>query len=114
MLEGLDDIPWATMKGVYGSAEKVPGWIRELASDDPEVRQKALRELDVNLYHQGGISEPLIYAIPFFLELLNHPRIADKNELLEFLALIGRGGRFGTPIHLFSWRHLLDCRVEKW
>lgn len=105
MLEGLDDIPWAEMKHAYGVAHKVPEWIRALASQDENTRQSALRELESTIYHQGGIYEPTIYAIPFFLELLNHPHVEGKGSLLEFLADIGRGGRFGTPHHLFSWAY---------
>lgn len=105
MLEGLDEIPWATMQHAYGVADKVPEWIRDLVSSDQKTRKSALSELDVTIYHQGSIYEPTIYAIPFFLELLNHHDIEGKSELLRFLAEIGRGGRFGTPQHLYSWAY---------
>jgi hypothetical protein len=113
MLEGLDDIPWAEMEHAYGVADKVPEWIRALASHDEKTRQSALWELDSTIYHQGGIYKPTVYAIPFFLELLNHPHIEGKAELLEFLADIGRGGRFGTPQHLLSWAYSPEW-LDEW
>lgn len=105
MLEGLDDIPWATMQHVYGKEDKVPIWIRDLTSSERDIRYKALLNLENTLYHQGTLYKPTVYAIPFFLELLANPHVEDKAELLHFLATIARGGRFGTPAHFYTWEY---------
>ena len=54
MLEGLDRIDWERLTHANGFAGEVPGWIRELTSDDAAVRERAFGLLEGNICHQGS------------------------------------------------------------
>jgi hypothetical protein len=49
MFEGLNAIPWAELSHAYGSVEEVPVWLRQLTSDDEQVRQRAMGRLGGSL-----------------------------------------------------------------
>ena len=54
MLEGLERIDWERLTHAYGPAGEVPGWIRELTSDDAAVRKRAFDVLEGSICHQGS------------------------------------------------------------
>ncbi|MHA1274122.1 MAG: hypothetical protein ACTSQP_01375 [Promethearchaeota archaeon] len=85
MLEKLDEINWAEYEHAYGSAIDVPQCIRDLASQDKNVREKALHRLYGNIYHQGSIYPATLPAIPFFFELLEEPEVKDKDNIVKYL-----------------------------
>jgi hypothetical protein len=70
MFEGLNAIPWAELSQAYGSAEEVPVWLRQLTSDDEQVRQQAMGKLGSSIYHQGSLYPATAYAVPYLIALL--------------------------------------------
>lgn len=91
MLEGLDQIDWGQIKHAYGPATDVPDLLRALASDDKEVRKTATTHLCGNIWHQGTVYQATAYAVPFLLELLDQPTVADKDMILGLLQNIATG-----------------------
>ncbi|MFX1449534.1 MAG: hypothetical protein ACFFCM_01755 [Promethearchaeota archaeon] len=91
MLEGLDDVEWDTLEHAYGEATDVPEQIRNLASNDPKIREQALYDLNGNILHQGTRYEASAYAVPFIFEILKEPGAGDKAELIEFLVNLALG-----------------------
>ena len=71
MLEGLDLIPWHNLDCVggtptaYDPVEKIPVFLRQLLSSDPEKRAYALGRLYENLLHQGTAFEATPYVVPY-------------------------------------------------
>jgi aminoglycoside 2''-phosphotransferase len=95
MFEGLNSIPWVDLTHAYGSAEEVPMWLRQLASDDEQVRHEARRHLGGSICHQGWICHPTAYAVPYLIELLEEPTVQEKEEILDLLTWIAKA----DPIH---------------
>ncbi|MCP4136714.1 MAG: hypothetical protein GY754_37440 [bacterium] len=91
MLENLDTIPWDILNHAYGKAKDTPGHIRSLASSDPKEREIALDELSYTIIHQGCLWEAAAYAVPFLVELLEHPDVTDKLSPLTLLCEIADG-----------------------
>ncbi len=98
VLDGLEDIEWAALTHAYGTAEDVPGLIRDLRSSNAEVRGEAFYELYGNIFHQGTRYEASAYAVPFLLELLADPVTPDRDQIIGLLAClaIGDGYSFVT------------------
>jgi hypothetical protein len=92
MLEGLDDINWQQLTHAYGPATVVPDLIRKLASPSPKVWEQGLEGLRSTIWHQGTVYEASAYAIPFLIELLEHPEVQCRDQILIDLALLARGG----------------------
>lgn len=91
MFEGLDDIDWASMNHAYGSAEDVPGLLRDLASENDDDRDYAMYELYGNIFHQGTRYEATAPAVPFLLELLGQPDYPGHTDILYFLSSLVTG-----------------------
>jgi HEAT repeat protein len=87
----LDSIDWASLRHAYGSAEDVPGLIRDLRSSDAEVRRAAMYELYGNIYHQGTRYEASAYAVPFLLELVADPDTPARHEVIQLLSCLATG-----------------------
>ena len=77
MLEGLERIDWERLTHAYGPAGEVPGWIRELTSDDAAVRKRAFDVLEGSICHQGSRYRASAPAVPFLFELLTHPGVTE-------------------------------------
>ncbi|SBT43572.1 HEAT repeat domain-containing protein [Micromonospora auratinigra] len=86
-----DGIDWASLTHAYGSAEDVPGLLRDLRSADDEVRAAALYELYGTVYHQGTRYEASAYAVPFLLDLLADPATPARHELVQLLSCLAVG-----------------------
>lgn len=84
MLERLDDVPWDTLEHAYGSAEDVPGLLRQLLSSDPKVRAKAQHALYGNIFHQGTRYPATSYVIPFLIEMCADPSVPERFWLLSY------------------------------
>lgn len=82
---------WASVKHAYGPATDVPSNIRNLASQDKEVREKAMYNLCGNIFHQGTRYEATPYAIPFLLELLSVDSVQEKEEIILLLVNLALG-----------------------
>lgn len=91
MLESLDQVPWTALWHAYGNADDIPGQIRDLLSDDPEVRQRSLFAFTCNIFHQGSRYPATVAAIPFFMELLSHDDVPDRAGILDLLAYLATG-----------------------
>lgn len=91
MLDTLDSVPWETLGHAYGPATDVPALIRQLASHDPKERESALWHLHGNIWHQGTVYEATVHTVPFFLELLQAPTVAEKAGILHLLAHLSAG-----------------------
>lgn len=99
MFEGLHAIPWAELPHAYGSPEEVPVWLRQLTSDDEQVRQRAMDRLGASLHHQGGIYPATAYAVPYLIALLEKPAMQGKDEILGWLAVFYRA----SPLDENMW-----------
>ncbi|WP_157641434.1 HEAT repeat domain-containing protein [Longispora albida] len=91
MLRGLDDVDWAGLQHAYGSAGDVPVQIRALLSAEQKVRDRAIWELNGNIFHQGTRYEATPHAVPFLLEVLAWPGCECRAELIVLLASIAIG-----------------------
>ena len=94
MLEGLDQVPWASLTHAYGSASDVPGLLRDLAWGGPEQREEALDDLCQSIWHQGTVYEASAYAVPFLLELVQSPSVGERDQILALLANLAQGNSY--------------------
>jgi aminoglycoside 2''-phosphotransferase len=99
VFEGLNEIPWVKLTHAYGSAEEVPMWLRQLASDDEQVRHQAKNHLFGSICHQGFLCHPTAYAVPYLIELLQEPSVGGKDEILDGLMWIAKA----DPIRERPW-----------
>jgi hypothetical protein len=93
LLEGLDEIDWSSLQHAYGSADDVPGLIRDLASDSAKRREKALWELHGNIWHQHTVYEATAPSVPFLAEVALRDSVPDetRDALILLLAEIAHG-----------------------
>lgn len=94
MLEGLDDISWSSLRHAHGEASDVPRLIRALVSADQPWRERALRDLFGNIWHQGTVYEATVHALPFLIDLLRHPATPDKDGVAMLVASIACGNGY--------------------
>src|SRR4051794_19593626 len=88
MLEMLNKIPWHELKTAEGdSADSVPEWITELASEDSNQWVPALETLTEVLQYTGT-SVATTAAVPFLIELAGNPQVPARAMILELLARI--------------------------
>ncbi|GLY53361.1 hypothetical protein [Lentzea sp. NBRC 102530] len=92
-LEGLDDVPWHSIDHAYGPALDTPGHLRALLSDDPEVVEQAIRDLDETVHEEGGFVCPAATAmLPFVVEVLPRLREDHRAALADLLRRIAEWG----------------------
>ncbi len=85
---GLDDVPWSSLNHHYGSAEDVPGLLRDHL--DPDVWEPASRTLDNHLLHQGGmVPDAATAAVPFLVELAESEKV-PIGARVQAISLVGR------------------------
>ena len=77
MLDGLEHVPWPELQHAYGTAEDVPGLIRDLAAGGQELSDAALEELFGNIWHQGTVYESTSHAVPYLVEVALHALLAS-------------------------------------
>lgn len=94
LLEGLESIPWAELHHAYGTAEDVPQILRDRASSNVEIAQKAQDSLFGNILHQGTIYEATSHAIPFLVKLLQAREVHLRHHLIWLLQGIADGGGY--------------------
>jgi HEAT repeat protein len=115
----LNSIDWASLTHAYGSAADVPGLLRDLRSDDSEVRDAASYELYGNIHHQGTRYEASAYAVPFLLELVADPTTPGRHEIIQLLSCLATGyspydiPAAGFPIAELR-RKLAQVPAESW
>jgi hypothetical protein len=112
LLERLDTIDWASLKGCGGPATDVPDLLRELVSEEDGVRMDIWAELLDHLWHQGTVFPASAAAIPFLYELLTDPDVPDKGPFVEMIAAIATGeGDLVGSVRTDGeemWRRILD------
>ena len=105
MLDHLDQIDWSGLSHAYGEASDVPDLLRDLASPDDALRQKALYALYGNIWHQGTVYEATGQAVPFLIELLTIPSVTNKSGILHLLQCIAGGSSYrNVYMELRSYR----------
>lgn len=82
MLEDLDQVPWETLEHAYGTAEDVPGILKQLLSLDKKTRAGAYYQLYGNIFHQGTRYPATPYVVPFLIELCADPTVPDRFQAL--------------------------------
>ncbi len=109
MFEELNTIPWHELTHAYGSAEEVPMWLRQLASNEESIREQAMSYLTSAICHQGWISPATGYAVPYLLELLQIPTVQGKAAILDLLADIAKAS---PELREEQWRK--NPNVPQW
>lgn len=91
MLDGLDDVDWASLEHAYGPATDVPGHVRGLLAGSREERDRARSGLYGGICHQGTRYEASAPAVPFLLELIEDPATPDRAAVAGLVAAIAVG-----------------------
>ena len=99
-LSGLYSVPWQRLTHAHGAATDVPELITNLAQPDQKLRDESWHELYGNLWHQGTVYEATVYAVPFFIRLLEVESLPQKHRILLYLA------------DLFCGRSYLDVHMS--
>ncbi|UWQ04486.1 hypothetical protein [Aliiroseovarius crassostreae] len=100
---GLDDVPWATFEHAYGSAEDVPGLIRDLVSEDADRANAALDALYGNIWHQGTVYPASAPAVPYLIEALDHVSPDIQAALLTLLGDMSEGHGYYDVHRHYKW-----------
>lgn len=89
MLDTIDQTQWATLGWhVSGNNERIPVEIRNLLSQDADVRQVARGFLLGEGQHRGDVYDTTPHIIPFLITLLADDATPDKILLLTDLSII--------------------------
>ncbi|MFD8706599.1 HEAT repeat domain-containing protein [Kitasatospora sp. NPDC059648] len=88
-LEGLDLVDWSSMGHAYGPADEVPLWLRQMASPDRGVRERAFSSFYSSAHHQGGVYSCTAASLPFLFALADDPRVPDRAAVVQLLLSIG-------------------------
>lgn len=94
MFDKLETIDWPRLVTAYGTAEAIPGALRDLTSPDEELRIAARQTLWSELEHQGTVFQAPAYAAPFLVSWLPEVQGEQKRDLITFLALLARGNSY--------------------
>jgi HEAT repeat protein len=117
MLQTIDQISWSQLEHAYGPADDVPGLLRDLASPNVDMRQKAMHNLYGTIWHQGTVYEATAYTVPFLLELLQHPVVHDKDQILILLVHLANGNSY-IDVHqhlgIFQQVHAEEMETSDW
>ncbi|WP_330300713.1 hypothetical protein [Streptomyces sp. NBC_00503] len=108
-LAGIDAIDWARLEHAYGTAEDVPGMLRDLYR--PEKAADAADDLLTHVHHQGGaVCSAAPAALVYVLRAAADPAIAPavRHELLELVGALAYTAntaepRWVTPAWPASW-----------
>jgi hypothetical protein len=85
-LAGLDDVPWAELRGSHGWATDVPDDLRALLK--PGDRFGVWR---MCVFHQGTRYQATAHAVPFLARLALHPDVPQRAEIVDFLVALAVG-----------------------
>ncbi|MFF2520598.1 HEAT repeat domain-containing protein [Streptomyces liangshanensis] len=90
MINELDSVDWSSMRHAYGPAGDVPGWLRGMASTDPEVRDQSLGHFYSAAHHQGDVYPCTVRSLPFLFALADNSGTPDRAAVVELLLSVGR------------------------
>ncbi|WP_049650928.1 HEAT repeat domain-containing protein [Kitasatospora sp. MY 5-36] len=88
-LEGLDRVDWSSMGHAYGPADEVPLWLEQMASPDPNVRERAFSRFYSSAHHQGDVYSCTAASLPFLFALANDPQVPDRAAVIRLMLSIG-------------------------
>lgn len=88
MLETLIDVDWSNVHTCFGVKKELPDVIRNFASPDPSIYEKAMQWFSDMCFHQQTSCEAVYFAIPFFCELLQVPEVQTRNTILSTFRFI--------------------------
>lgn len=91
MFDGLDDIPWKSLRHAHGESTDLPDLLRALAAKDRKARTESLTALFGNIWHQGAVFEATAPVVPFLIELLSAPDCEETEGIIELLLCIAAG-----------------------
>jgi HEAT repeat protein len=113
MWDGLDEIPWGTLRHNYGTAEDIPGLLRGCASSDAAVAVQAATELDNNLHHQGGwVCPAASAALPFLTRLASDLRVTVRAEVIGSVGSLAQTAAEVDPRRVDqAWPRALESAV---
>jgi hypothetical protein len=112
VLDGLEDVPWASVRHAFGSASDVPWLLRSLVSPDAQVRDNALTELCNNIWHQGTVYEATPHALPFLIRLLHREDYPERGSIACLVASI-IAGRGYYEVHSGSLELLVGAQPDE-
>lgn len=84
-------VKWGELIHAYGPADDVPEQLRNVASPDESVREKAIWSLYGNIFHQGTRYQASPHAVPFLLGLLEKDEQPEKAQLISLLLYLALG-----------------------
>lgn len=84
----LEAVDWGRLSHAYGSAQDVPIYLRNLGSEEAEIRHQALRALVMTILHQGSLYSATVAAIPFLLRLVAAPSHPARLETMDLVLMI--------------------------
>ncbi|MFF4923948.1 HEAT repeat domain-containing protein [Kitasatospora sp. NPDC001261] len=88
-LEGLDRVDWSSMGHAYGPADEVPLWLEQMASPDPNVRERAFSRFYSSAHHQGDVYSCTAASLPFLFALADDPQVPDRAAVIRLVLSIG-------------------------
>jgi hypothetical protein len=90
-LAGLDDVAWADLEHAHGSADDVPGLLRELAYGTAQWHEVLGELFGDDLLHQGDCYEATAPALPFLTEMIVADSLpaAQRRDLYVWLMIAG-------------------------
>ncbi|MEU0404796.1 HEAT repeat domain-containing protein [Streptomyces sp. NPDC006197] len=103
MINDLESIDWASLGHAYGAADDVPGWLRDMVSPDPDVREKAFGNFYSAALHQGSVYSSTVASLPFLFAMAHDPATPDRGEVVALLLGIGREAVDAEEIYAVIW-----------
>ena len=115
MLDGLDAVPWDELHHAYGTADDIPGLLRELAAGSEPLRERAIEALFASLDHQGTVYEASAFAVPFLVEVAGESRTPLRWRIwaLVLLAGIADGNEVGDATDAEAARSAVAKQLPK-
>lgn len=90
MINNLASVDWASLHHAYGPADEVPGWLRDMASPDPDTRRAAFSDFYNKALHQGSVYSSTRASLPFLFAMADDPVTPDRAAVVALLLNIGR------------------------
>ncbi|MFE7587789.1 HEAT repeat domain-containing protein [Kitasatospora sp. NPDC057512] len=89
MTNNLDSVDWSSMGHAYGPADEVPLWLEQMASPDPDVRERAFSRFYSSAHHQGDVYSCTAASLPFLFALADDPQVPDRAAVIRLVLSIG-------------------------
>lgn len=108
MLDGLDDIDWASLGSATGTADELPAMLRAIAAGAEPEAGNAVGDLVNEVFHQGTVWDCTEPAIPFVVELVLDPSVPHRSSLVYLLGSLLYEGVDSVDPHVPRLMSLLD------